>query len=251
MKQPFKVWANSDKPRLGMWVMINDPTVIEMAKKAGFDYVRIDNEYIPFDFQTIAEMARIANFLDLPIFVRVSRIDDITSLLSCGVDGIIVPNCNTIETAKQAINLVKYSPIGARGIHPGSRAYMTSHMNTEEYMKSANDYISLTIQIEDVKAEAYLDELISLEGIDFISSGRNDISQSLGLIGQVTHPKVMAFEDKLIDCALKHKKIPAILVRSKEEMQKIRNEKGINMFTVASDDPMLRKAMADKVQSFR
>lgn len=220
-----------------------------MAKDAGFDYIRIDNEYIPFDPAKLAELIRTANHLDLMAFVRISRMEDIVSLISFGVNGIIVPDCNTVERAKEAIERIKYAPIGSRGMNPGCRAAHLAGMPGREYLRKGNDYVSLTIQIEDIKAADYIDDLISLEGVDMVSSGRNDISQSLGIPGEATHPKVLEMEDLIIRKSLQYGKTPVILVSSKEEMDAFIN-KGVKVFTVANDEVLLRGAMKRHIASF-
>ena len=246
----IKELAASGKPVLGTWVSIADASVIEMAKWAGFDYIRIDNEYIPFDPAKLAELIRTANLLEIPVHVRISRMEDIVSLLSCGANGIIVPDCNTIERAKEAIDRVKYYPIGNRGVNTGCRAAYVAGCPGPEYCKKGNDLVSLTIQVEDVKVADFIDELVSLEGIDMISSGRNDIAQSIGHPGETNHPKVFEFEDLLVKKTLEHGKLPVVLVYTRKEMDALL-AKGVNVFTMANDEAMLRAGMKDRLAMFR
>lgn len=250
MIKSMKDFAGKNTPVLGTWVSLTDANVVEMAKEAGFDYVRIDNEYIPFDYGKITELIRTANNLDMPVFVRVSKMEDITPLIAFGVDGIIVPDCNTVERAREAIARVKYHPVGARGMNPGSRAVRISGLSPDEYLKRANDFVTLTIQIEDVRVADYIDDILSLEGIDMVSSGRGDISQSIGRAGETRHPKVLEMEDLIIQKALQYNKTPAILVFSKEELEAVR-KKGVNVFTVGNDEQLLRNALAACARSFR
>jgi len=246
----IKDFALRDKPVFGVWVTIADAGVVEMAKWAGFDFVRVDNEYIPFDFGKISEMIRTANHFDIPILIRISRMEDITSLIAFGVDGVIVPDCDSVERAKEAIRLVKYHPVGARGINPGSRAVRISDLPPAEYIAKANDYVSLTVQIENVNTAERIDDILSLDGIDLVSSGRGDISQSLGVPGETRHPKVIEFEDLVIRKTRQYGKIPTILATTKEDLSELL-KKGVNVFTVATDDTLLINAMKAHIRDFR
>jgi 4-hydroxy-2-oxoheptanedioate aldolase len=244
-----KEFFDSDVPCLGTWISIADPNVIEIASGAGFDYVRIDNEYVPFDPGKLAELIRTANHLNLMAFVRISRMEDIVSLISFGANGVIVPDCNTVERTKEAIERVKYAPFGSRGMHPGCRAAHLAGIPGPKYLREGNNYVSLTIQIEDIRAADCIDDILSLDGIDMVSSGRNDISQSLGVPGESTHPKVLEMEDLIIRKSLQYGKVPVILVSSKEEMRAFMN-KGVKVFTIANDEMLLRNAMKSHLSSF-
>lgn len=242
--------VNPERPQLGLWISLTDPFALELAKVCGFDYVRLDNEYIPYSYAELAQMIRTANLLKLPIHVRISRMEDIDSLVAFGADGIIVPNCNSADRAREAITRVKYHPLGERGINFGSRAVVTSGLSGLEYVVQGNKRVSLTIQIEHVDARSELDDILSLEGIDMVSSGRGDISQSLGIPGQVTHPSVLKFEDEIIDKALAHGKKPVVMVASPEELSTMA-ARGVDMFTVGLDGALLRQGMSGCIGRFR
>jgi 4-hydroxy-2-oxoheptanedioate aldolase len=134
-------------------------------------------------------------------------------------------------------------------MNPGCRAAHLAGNPGRGYPQKGNDYVSLTIQIEDIKVADYIDDILSLEGIDMVSSGRNDISQSLGIPGESTHPKVLEMEDLIIRKALQYGKTPVILVSSKEEMRTFVN-KGVKVFTVANDEALLRGAMKNHLALF-
>ncbi len=250
LKQTSKEWARSEGGRLGVWINFQDPYVLEVVKRAGFDDIRVDQEYIPYDFSRMEYFIRTANLLDLPIFIRVVRLEDITPYIAFGADGIIVPDCNDPARAREAIDRVKHFPEGARGMNIGSRAVRLTGMSPEEYLAKANSFVSLTIQVEDAHVEDKLDDIIGQDGIDFVSSGRGDISQSLGIPGKTRDPKVLEFEEKIVACGRRHDKDACLLVSTKEEMEALK-AKGVNMFTIGTDADLLRKALVDKVAEFR
>jgi 2-keto-3-deoxy-L-rhamnonate aldolase RhmA len=235
---------NSGRPIFGTWISMQDSSIIEFAKWAGFDFVRLDCEYMPYDFSKIAEMIRVSNNLGIPIMVRIARLEDIDMIVNFGANAIIVPDCNTIERAKEAIEKVKYFPQGARSMYTASRALKLSGLSLTEYCKEANNYVMLNIQIEDIKAMEIIDDLLTLDGIDMISSGRGDISQSMGMPGQVNHSRVLEMEDKIIENALKHDKYPVMLSSSKEQVSEW-YERGVRFFTIGKDENFLFNGMKE------
>ena len=114
----FNDLLNQEGPILGLYISSPDPYTVEMAKKAGYDFIRIDNEHTRIDYSSIVELTRTANLLDMPVQIRVSNLDDITKFLDFGITGIVVPNVNSVERAKEAVELTKFYPLGSRGMCP-------------------------------------------------------------------------------------------------------------------------------------
>lgn len=244
-----------DGPILGLYMQSADPTVIEMAKWAGYDFIRIDNEHCMYDMSQLKELIRTAILCDMPCQVRVNDLNDITKILDAGATGIVVPDVNTVERAKEAIKAVKYYPIGERGMYPinypvGRHIKAAGCSNFKEYVAKANDIVTLTIQIEDVKAKPYLDEIISLEGIDMVSSGKGDISQSLGIPGETMNPEVLDMEEAIIKSALRCGKQPVVLALSKEHMQ-AKMALGEKVFTCGMDESIFADALCAFVKKYK
>ncbi|MFZ7120269.1 MAG: HpcH/HpaI aldolase family protein [Eubacteriaceae bacterium] len=246
----FNDLLSQEGPVLGLFLQSPDPYIIEMAKLVGFDFIRIDNEHIPFDYSDIKKLVRTANLLDTPVQVRVSNLEDITKLLDFGVTGIVVPNVNTVERAKEAISATKYYPLGARGMCPICRCVKISGYSPDEYFTVANDIICLNIQIEDIKAAEIIDEIVSLEGIDMISSGKADISQSAGIPGQTNEKKVIEMEDLIIKKSLEYGKQPVIMVNSRDRIKELL-ERGERFFSVGPDYEIFLKSFKDTISEFK
>ena len=54
------------------------------------------------------------------------------------------------------------------------------------------------VQVEHIKAVENLDAILATPGIDTIMIGPYDLSGSMGLLGQVTHPKVTAVVERVV-----------------------------------------------------
>jgi len=250
LEKNLKARAKAGQLSYGIMMSMTDPTVVEMAAYAGYDYVRIDCEHSMIDYSAMQSMIRIANSLSLPIFVRVSPQDDVTRLLDFGVDGIMIPDVNNKADAIAAVNLVKYAPVGERGMFKGGRAFRYGDVDVTPISKQVNEQISLIIQIESKEGLDNIDEILSVEGIDFVATGRNDLSQSLGFIGQATHPTVMAAEELIIKKAVEHGKFPNVLGTTPARIAELK-KLGVLTFTVNRDIGMLYDTMKKNVALFK
>ena len=253
--ETFKDLLKREGPVLGLYIQSPDPIVVEMAKAAGFDFIRLDNEHILFDYSQIKELLRVAALLQMPCQIRVSDLTDVTKLLDAGATGIVVPDVNSPERARMAVSLTKYHPLGARGVYnlpaPVGR-YLTAagYGSFDEYVKAANDIVTLTIQVEDVKAAECIDEIVSTPGVDMIASGKGDISQSVGKPGKTDDPEVVEFEKLLIRKAIEHGKAPVMLARNPEYVSEMLKT-GVKVFTAGPDELIFSNALKGFVKTYK
>jgi 2-keto-3-deoxy-L-rhamnonate aldolase RhmA len=96
---------------------------------------------------------------------------------------------NTAEEAEAAVRSTKYPPQGIRGIGCQRAAGFGAWF--DDYLQSANESLVLVMQIEHVKAVENLDAILNVEGINVVFIGANDLSASMGLLGQPGHPSVL------------------------------------------------------------
>lgn len=224
--------------------------MIEMAHCAGYDFVRIDCEHILYDNATLVNMLRTARLLGMPCQVRVDGLDRVTALLSLEASAIMVPHVESREAAVEAVNLVKYAPIGERGMDAGARLIRYGGMKRSEYIQRANQVTDLIVQIESKKAIKHIDEILSLEGIDMVATGKADLSQSLGVPGQKDHPDVLKAEEFIVKKALEHGKYPTLVADSRERVEELM-AMGVRCFLIGKDEPLAYKAIANKLQQIK
>ena len=230
----FRELLKQNRPVLGLYVNSIDPGLIEIAADAGLDYIRIDMEHGLFGYDEVRELARTATLSGMPVQVRISDLTDITKLLDFGVTAIIVPDVNGAQSAKNAVLQVKYAPLGSRGFNNGPRFLKYSSMKFMDYVERANDEVLLGIQLESKEAIEHIDEILAVEGVDMVSSGKGDLSQAYGLLGQNTHPMILEKEAYIIQKGLEYNKIPTVLSVSAERTRELHGL-GVNMITIGSD----------------
>ena len=60
-----------------------------------------------------------------------------------------------------------------------------------DYVKLANQETLVVVQIETMEAVQNLNDILSVENVDVVFFGPTDLSASLGVPGEIDHPKVV------------------------------------------------------------
>ncbi|MEW6660873.1 MAG: HpcH/HpaI aldolase family protein [Bacillota bacterium] len=184
----------------GPFSKTKDPAFVEIAGYAGFDFIILDLEHGPNSVETVQNLIRAARLAKILPIVRVKEgnFSVIGEALDIGAAGIQVPQVTTAEEAKRIVRLAKFFPEGMRGLCRFVRAADYSSMDRYEYIKGANETL-IIVQLEGQEAMNNLDEILDVKGIDILFIGTYDLSQSLGIPGQVNHPLVMAKIKEIIE----------------------------------------------------
>ena len=64
-------------------------------------------------------------------------------------------------------------------------------MEQQAYLAQANRDIFVTAQVETVELLNEIDEVLKIEGLDSLVMGPQDLSGSMGRLGETTHPDVL------------------------------------------------------------
>jgi len=204
-KNNLKKALQDGKVALGPFLKFTDSAVVEIMGFAGFDFVIIDGEHGPISIESAQNMVRAAETANITSVIRVSNNDEslILRALDIGAQGIEIPQVNSESDAIQAVKSVKYSPQGERGVCRYVRAANYSSMDKFKYFKYANEETMIIAHIEGVDGINNLDEILSVPGIDVIFIGPYDLSQSLGIPGEVNN---LLVTEKMKEVILKCKK---------------------------------------------
>lgn len=203
-KNPVKEAIRKKEHSFGLYIATDSPSLIELAAVSGFDWVRIDWSHTPLDLQAITNMIRAAEAYNITPFIRLDLDEQkISSVLELGIQGIIVPDISTAQEAQEAVNSAKFSPVGKRGMFSVPRMSGYGSVHGGDFTKWSNDEVIVAIQIEDKEAIDNIEDILSVEGIDMVLSGRGDLANSFGVPGQKNHPLVTESEEKIFEIATK------------------------------------------------
>jgi len=193
---------------IGGHVFLTDPSISEAMASFGYDFIWIDAEHGPFDKERLLAHIVAVNCAGAAAIVRVVWNDPaiIKPVLEMGVDGIIVPMVCTKEEAERAIAACRYPPLGMRGFGP-RRANRYGMIPLPEYLENVDESIVKIVQIEHVDAVNNLHDILSVDGLDAVIIGPFDLSGSIGRLGELQHPEVIALYDEIV-AVCKEEKVP-------------------------------------------
>lgn len=188
---------------LGTVVTTPAPQIVEALGWAGLDFVMIDTEHAPLSTESVEQVVRAAGVSGVTPLVRVLDNDAglILRCLDIGSMGVHIPGIKNADDAKKAVEAAKYWPLGNRGLSPSHRAARYGQMPVKSYIDSANENTMIVIHIESQEGIDSIDQILDVDGIDVVFIGAFDISQALGVPGQVHHPSVVHAIDTIITAA--------------------------------------------------
>lgn len=184
----------------GYFAQAIDPSLIECMGIAGFDFVILDMEHGVGSINDMQNLIRAAEVTNVFPIVRVKENSTtlISEVLDIGASGVQIPQVRNANDVKEIMKYAKYSPMGMRGICPFPRGANYSAMDRYEYFKLGNETL-IVIQLEGKEAIENIDEILEIEGYDIIFIGPYDLSQSLGIIGQIDNPLVFKKGSEIIE----------------------------------------------------
>jgi len=191
-----------EKHVLGVFCKSTDSSVIEAIGHSGMDFTVLDMEHSPITTETLKTHLMALQSTSTLGIVRVERYDSmhIGKALDLGAHGIMVTSVQNAEQATTALRLARFHPHGERGVCRFVRAASYGTMEKDDYFPEANRSL-MVMQVEGSEALENFDEIIALDGIDVIFVGPYDLSQSLGIPGDIENPRVTRAVEDLIDRA--------------------------------------------------
>jgi 4-hydroxy-2-oxoheptanedioate aldolase len=118
-----------------------------------------------------------------------------------------------------------------------------------EYTKIANRETLVVIHIETIEAVEAIEDYVAVDGIDVLFVGPTDLSQSLGVPGQIHHPDVEAAMKRVAEVVVDSDKILGLFVNT-IEMSREWQHYGARYITTGTDG-FLRNGMHEFLERVR
>jgi 4-hydroxy-2-oxoheptanedioate aldolase len=250
-RNAFKHAIARGQLQIGLWCSLCNPIAAEIVSHSGFDWLLLDTEHSPNDLQEIIAQLQAVQAGTASAIVRPAWNDMvlIKRYLDIGAQTLLLPFVQTPEEAKRAVEWTRYPPGGVRGITGSGRA--SRYGRVKDYLKNAANEICVLVQVETREALKRIEAIASVEGIDGVFIGPNDLSASFGHIGNWGHAEVQA---ALQDAATRLKTIgkPAGILTPNEEEAKKFIGWGYTFVAVGADLGLLAKnadALAKRFKS--
>ncbi|HAA44946.1 MAG: 2-dehydro-3-deoxyglucarate aldolase [Halomonas sp. 54_146] len=177
----------------GIFSKTLDSAFVEAAGLAGLDFIILDTEHGPASLETLHHHVRAARLTPMQAIIRVKGVEPhaIGCALDTGAAGVQVPNINSAEQAREAVNAARFHPHGQRGVCRFVRAAQFGDQEKAQYFQQANQAVVI-LQVEGLEGVKNLDQILDVPGFDVLFVGPYDLSQSVGKPGEVDAPEVIA-----------------------------------------------------------
>ncbi len=242
--------TSAGTPPLGSWIMSASAIVAEAMGHAGFAWSVVDMEHSPLDFGSLVHVLQAVAATPMLPVTRVPWNDMVTlkRVLDAGATTLLVPFVQDADEARRAVAACRYPPDGQRGMAGMSRA--TKFGTAPNYFGTANAGISVIVQLETAPAVAALEAIAAVPGVDALFLGPADLSGSMGHVGQLTHPAVMAL---MADAVRRAKAVgkPVGTVGGTAELVREYRAMGFDFVAIASDLGLLMRSAINAVQTLR
>jgi len=204
---PLKQKLVAGQACFGAWMLSTSTDMAEILSYAGLDFLLLDHEHGQGSIDDAIGQLRAMKGTDCIGVLRVPANDHIyiKRALDAGVGGIMVPNVNNADQARQVVAACKYAPAGMRGAFGGMRA-MKYGFNPG-YYDTAFDDLLVVVQVENAVAIDNIPEIAAVDGIDVIFIGPRDLSATLGKLNQFDDPAVRGQIDRAAAAILKSGRI--------------------------------------------
>jgi 4-hydroxy-2-oxoheptanedioate aldolase len=226
----------SDETLYGLLVKMPSSAIVEMGAKTGFDLVVIDCEHGAGETSELEHHIRAADSCGIPTLIRVGSQSEIEVLraLDAGGSGIIVPHVISAKQATKMVESVYYPPIGKRGLATSTRAGCHTLISVEEHINKTMRNITVILQIEDKEALEVLDSIASVQNVDMLFIGVNDLSLSLGYPGQYNHPVVIKAVEKIVETTKEYDHLQLGVIAQNVEEAKVWRDRGAKLIIFPS-----------------
>jgi len=232
--------------RIGGWLSIPDPLVVEIVGRTGYDWVGIDLQHGAWDLELAFRGIQLLDVLGVPVLVRVSE-DDLSLIprvLDQGASGVVIAMVSGPDLVHSAIKRARYQPEGLRS-YGGQRYGMRVEPADVAEIRPA-----IYAMIEDRRGLASINEIAHVPGLAGLHVGPVDLGLGIGVGKDRSRP---AFGEALatIVAAGHAAGLPVALhaVKAGEAARSV--ELGFDELVLTADVEVLRANLRDELAAAR
>jgi 4-hydroxy-2-oxoheptanedioate aldolase len=203
------------EPTLGVFVGLGAPASAELIARAGYDWAILDLEHGMGSAGDLHAQLLAVQTTPTAALVRVPSVERlrIDRALDLGADGVMLPQVRSAAEARDGVSWMRYPPAGVRGVALVTRGAGYGAVDHPDIAARVNESLLGVFQVESPEAVEAADDLASIDGVDVLFVGPADLSHTMGIPGQITHPDFTAALDRVIAATQRHGKAAGILLR--------------------------------------
>ncbi|TIQ18333.1 MAG: aldolase [Mesorhizobium sp.] len=228
--------------------------IAAIAKSAGFDCLYIDLEHCSFSLETVSQISLTATALGVTPLVRVPGIHktEIGRVLETGAQGVIVPHVENRAEAEEIVDASRFPPRGSRSLLATNAHTLFRGGPAAEVMEKMEEATLVVGMIESATAVENSDDIASVDGMDMLLVGTNDLCNSFGVPGELDHPRVReAYLHVAAVCRARGRHLGVGGLNSRPELAKEMIRLGGRYVSAGSDTGFLMSAATATARSFR
>ncbi|ESY65165.1 MULTISPECIES: aldolase/citrate lyase family protein [Mesorhizobium] len=228
--------------------------IAAIAKSAGFDCLYIDLEHCSFSLETVSQISLTATALGVTPLVRVPGINktEIGRVLETGAQGVIVPHVENRAQAEEIVDASRFPPRGSRSLLATNAHTLFRGGPAAEVMEKMEAATLVVGMIESATAVENSDDIASVDGMDMLLVGTNDLCNSFGVPGELDHPRVReAYEHVAAVCRARGKHLGVGGLNSRPELAKEMIRLGGRYVSAGSDTGFLMSAATATARLFQ
>ena len=220
------------------WSAIPDPLVAEFLARSTFDAVTLDMQHGCHSTESILRGVAAIKLGGKPAIVRIpiGRFEMASRALDFGAAAVIAPMVNSVADAKAFAASMKFPPLGERSWGPTRVLALHGAASPQAYLEAANRETLAIAMIETRAAQAVLDDILAVDGIDGVFVGPSDFSIALSNGARIdpNNADMLAAAADVAKKAERAGKIPCTLGITGEAGRRYR-ELGFRLIALGSD----------------
>lgn len=241
-ENPVKRLYRENKPAFGTWLTLcPHPRAVKIMAAAGFDFLLLEMEHTDFTLREIGILSMLARECGIAPIVRppgVSKPHDLTRALDAGAQGLLLPNIESADQIASILRSVRYHPLGNRPMNLKGPHTDYVAAAPAEIIEHLNRETMIVIMIETRAAIENLPEILDVPGIDAVMIGPDDLSQDLGIPGDLQNPMLHETYDRIFEVC-RDKGVPYGLSAQSPEQAGKWLEKGAQWIPYQNDAAMV------------
>lgn len=178
---------------IGCLSNLASPVAAELAGLAGYDFVLIDGEHGPGSHGEHRAMVQAVAATPASSAFRVAgnQSVELKRAADLGVHCLVVPEVQSAAEAAEAVAATFYPPKGRRSFGAPLLRASAYGSQTQAYVDDmAEGGVVMAMLVETAEGAKNAAAIATVDGADVIFVGPHDIAATLGLLGQVDHPRV-------------------------------------------------------------
>ncbi len=226
-------------------------SLVEFMALGGWDFLVFDAEHGSLQPRDLEDLSRACELHGVTPMVRVTTNEPATILrfLDAGAHGLHVPWVDSVDDAEMAVQAVKYQPRGSRGLAATRSAGYGTQEPISDYVRRSNAETLVVLQVETGEGVNNVEEIVGLDGVDVVFIGPTDLAQSLGHVGDPSHPEVQAAMNHISEVVVASDKALGIFVATPADALAWR-KRGARYLTTGLE-PLLSHSMNDYLRAVR